>query len=131
MIETRIGPGRWIVTVSALLTAPPFMNVVIRVTGKTGGRRILMRLILMAPGAIGIPVPTQQRETCDIVVERHLIPVSRVVTIRARLTERTIVGIVSYVAAVALKRCFPVRRIRDMATVTFDCTVFSEQLEVG
>jgi hypothetical protein len=119
------------VTVSALLTAPPFMNVVIRVTGKTGGRRILMRLILMAPGTSGILVPTEQREVCDIVIERHLIPVSRVVTIHARLTERTIVGIVSYVAAVALKRCFPVRHIRDMATVAFGRIVFPEQLEVG
>ena len=60
VVETRVVPAGWIVTVPTFLAATAVVSIVFLVTSEAGSRRILEGMVSMTVQACRFPVSTEQ-----------------------------------------------------------------------
>ena len=104
MVEGPIRPRRRLVAGAALGAVAPFMFIVGRVTAVAGVRDAHQLIIEVASFTFHIHVSAFQRETCELVIDGRVTPVSRIMTALTLVPQPTFMHIVGLVTGAAVLR---------------------------
>jgi len=118
------------VAVLALLPTAPFVGIILGVTTKTGCRRVLMALVLVAIRALCVGMFADECEARYVVIKVHLKPVIRVVTFCAIVAEEVFVHVVLEMTVDAFTRSATAFGVRLVAAGTLRFSVLAQQLKV-
>jgi hypothetical protein len=131
VIERRILPGRYAVTIRTLGTVSSFVNVIRLMAGDAGTPDLCEVVLHMAGAAANAHVPTAKGKTCAIVIEFRVNPVAIAVARGAVIPQLPFVHIVRPMAVNTAGRCVPMHGIRGVTVAARDVQMCSVQWEVG
>ena len=130
VIEARVIPTQWAVTITAFVAATPVVGVILGMASVAGCRRVDECVVGMAVPASRTEVLADQRVARYFVIELDLQPAVRRMTVAALRAEPAVVSIVVFVAGEAVGGCVAMSLFGLMAIAAPVVRVFAQQREV-